>query len=131
MTGRQPARCRIEGCDQEVPAALSQDGMCLDHFVDGTYSRARRAVEAVQRELPLASEAFEWMFEDAKLALKALVRDSGDSYREGVMEMITALANVHEYLRQQCEEPAQTRVRALDTPRLDHPVQRAAGHGRA
>ena len=105
--------------------------MCLDHFVDGTYSRARRAVEAVQRELPLAPEAFEWMFEDAKLSLKALVRDSSDAYREGVMELITALANVHEYLRQQHAEAAGNPVHALDPALVAQPVRRAAGHGRA
>jgi hypothetical protein len=105
--------------------------MCLDHFVDGTYSRARRAVEAVQKELPLAPEAFEWMFEDAKLALKALVRDSAEAYREGVMEMITSLANVHEYLRQQVAEPARTQVRTLDHALVERSVRRAAGQGRA
>ena len=131
MTDRQPARCRIEGCGQEVPAALAQDGMCLDHFVDNTYSRARRAVEAVQRELPLTPEAFEWMFEDAKLALKALVRDSAEPYREGVMELMTSLANVHEYLRQQFTLQGSTRVPTLETALVDQPVRRAAGHGRA
>jgi len=131
MTDRQPARCRIEGCDQAVPPALNQDGMCLDHFVDGTYSRARRAVEAVQKELPLTPEAFEWMFEDAKLALKALVRNSTDPYREGVMELMTSLANVHEYLRQQHADSLPTKVHALDAAVANHPVPRAAGHGRA
>jgi len=131
MSDRQPARCRIEGCDQEVPGALRQDGMCLDHFVDGTYSRARRAVESVQKELPLAPEAFEWMFEDAKLALKALVRDSSDPYREGLMELMTALANVHEYLRQQYKEPGRAPKHSLEAGLVDVPVRRAAGQGRA
>ena len=131
MAGHQPARCRIEGCEQEVPAALNQDGMCLDHFVDATYSRARRAVEAVQKDLPLTAEAFEWMFEDAKLALKALVRDSAEPYREGLMELMTSLANVHEYLRQQVAEPAGAKVHTMDRALLDRPVRRAAGHGRA
>jgi hypothetical protein len=131
MSDGQAARCRIEGCDQAVPAALRQDGMCLDHFVDNTYSRARRAVEAVQRELPLAPEAFEWMFEDAKLSLKALVRNSSDPFREGVMELITSLANVHEYLRQQHAEAGSSPVPALDPALVAQPARRAAGHGRA
>ena len=131
MSDRQPMRCRIEGCNQEVPATLRQDGMCLDHFVDGTYSRARRAVEAVQRELPLTPEAFEWMFEDAKLALKALVRDSSEPYREGVMELMTSLANVHEYLRQRHAESEHTPARAMDSSRMAPSAHRAVGHGRA
>src|SRR5271170_6179242 len=114
MKDAQSATCRIEGCNQQVPAALGQDGLCLDHFVDGTYRRARRAVEAAQKELPLEAGAFEWMFEDAKLALKALVRDSSEEYREGVTELITALANVHAYLHQQVAEPARANTCAMD-----------------
>jgi len=114
MTDRQPVLCRIEGCNQHVPRALHADGYCLDHFVDGTYCRARRAVEAIQKDLPLETEAFEWMFEDVKMALKALVRDSEEEYREGVTELITALANVHEYLHQQAAEPARLKTHMLD-----------------
>jgi len=131
MSDRQSALCRIEGCNQQVPAALAQDGLCLDHFVDGTYRRARRAVEAVQKELPLEAGAFEWMFEDAKLALKALVRDSDSPYREGVTELITALANVHEYLHQQAVVPSSSRNRAVDAAVGEYTARRAAGIGNA
>jgi len=131
MTGRQPALCKVEGCNQQVPGALREDGYCLDHFVDGTYVRARRAVEAAQKELPLEAGAFEWMFEDAKMALKALVRDSEEEYREGVMELITALANVHEYLQQQAVEPERTQNRVLDAALGEFSARRAATGGNA
>jgi len=131
MTDRQPVRCRVEGCNQEVPPAVRQDGYCLDHFVDGTYLRARRAVEAIQKDLPLEAGAFEWMFEDAKMALKALVRDSSDDYREGVMELITALANVHEYLHQQVVEPVSVRGRAVEVTVGEYASRRAASSGNA
>jgi hypothetical protein len=126
MSDRQPVRCRIEGCNQEVPAALLEDGYCLDHFVEGTYCRARRAVEAIQKELPLEAGAFEWMFEDAKMALKALLRDSNEPFREGAMELITALANVHEYLHQQVVEPYELQTRAVDVAMGVHASRRAA-----
>jgi len=131
MTDRQPVRCRVEGCNQEVPPAVRQDGYCLDHFVDGTYLRARRAVEAIQKDLPLEAGAFEWMFEDAKMALKALVRDSSDDYREGVMELITALANVHEYLHQQVVEPVSVHGRAVEVTVGEYASRRAASSGNA
>ena len=129
MTDRPSARCRMEGCNEEVPLALREDGYCLDDFVEGTYLRARRAVEAIQKELPLEAGAFEWMFEDAKMALKALVRDSNEPYREGVMELITALANVHEYLHQQVTETVQVRTRAVDIA-VGECVSRRAASGR-
>lgn len=131
MTDRQAAICRVEGCNQHVPLALREDGYCLDHFVEGTYDRARRAVEAIQKELPLEAEAFEWMFEDAKMALKALVRDSEEQYREGVTELITALANVHEYLHQQTVEPARLQTRAMDAAVGEFAARRAASGGNA
>ncbi|HMD32581.1 MAG TPA: hypothetical protein VKG84_11780 [Candidatus Acidoferrales bacterium] len=131
MTDRQTALCRMQGCNQEVAPALRQEGLCLDHFVEGTYSRARRAVEAIQKELPLEAGAFEWMFEDAKFALKALVRDSNEEYREGVTEMITALANVHEYLHQQTGEPTRGQTRAVDAAVGEYAARQAAGHGNA
>jgi hypothetical protein len=130
MSDRQPAQCRMHGCNQGVPKGLKQDGVCLDHFVDATYTRARRAVEAVQKELPLEAGAFEWMFEDAKLALKALVRDSNDEYREGVTELITALANVHEYLHQQTAEP-RNENRAMDAAVGEYAARQAAGQRNA
>ena len=131
MTDRRAMVCRIEGCNQHVPASLEQDGLCLDHFVDGTYRRARRAVEAAQNELPLEAGAFEWMFEDAKLALKALVRDSEAPYREGVTELITALANVHEYLHQQAAGPSPSQNLAADSAVGEYVARRAAGMGNA
>lgn len=131
MTDRPALMCRIEGCNQHVPASLRQDSLCLDHFVDGTYRRARRAVEAAQKELPLEAGAFEWMFEDAKLALKALVRDSDAPYREGVTELITALANVHEYLHQQAVIPSPNHNLAVDAAVGEYVARRAAGIGNA
>jgi len=130
MTDRQPALCRVEGCNQHVPRGLREDGHCLDHFVEGTYGRARRAVAAVQKEIPLEAGAFEWMFEDAKMALKALVRDSEEEYREGVMELITALANVHEYLNQQVVEPSGMQGRVPDAAG-EFSARRAATGGNA
>ena len=127
MASTQQGLCKVEGCRQHVPNPLMADGMCLDHFVEGTYARARRAVEAAQGDLPLEAGAFEWMFEDAKMAMKALVRDSDQPYREGVTEMIAALANVHEYLKQQVMEPSQRTALALESAAKEYKASRAAG----
>jgi hypothetical protein len=131
MSNNQQKLCRVASCNEHVPHALEQEGMCLDHFVEGTYARARHAVQSAQKELPLDASAFEWMFEDTKLALKALVRNSDQPYREVVTELITALANVHEYLRQQATEPARAQVRTLDAAVSGLASRRAAGQGKA
>lgn len=91
--------CRMEGCGQHVPAQLAEDRLCLEHFVEHTYSRAKHAVESYQQDLPFRLDAVEWMFEDAKFSLMALLRDSNRPYREGLSELMICLANLHEYVR--------------------------------
>jgi hypothetical protein len=91
--------CRMEGCGQHVPAQLAQDRLCLEHFVEHTYLRAQHAVQCYQEDLPFRLEAVEWMFEDAKFSLMALLRDSDQPYREGLSELMICFANLHEYLR--------------------------------
>lgn len=97
-TGRKNICC-VDGCGQAVPAPLAEDHMCLDHFVEHTYARARRAVENYQADLPFRLDAVEWMFEDAKFAVMALVRDMEQPYREKLSELMISLANLHEFVR--------------------------------
>ena len=91
--------CRMEGCGQHVPAQLAQERLCLEHFVEHTYVRAQHAVQGYQEDLPFRLEAVEWMFEDAKFSLMAMVRDTDRPYREGLCELMICLANLHEFVR--------------------------------
>ncbi len=103
----EPSRvCRMEGCGQQVPAQLAQDRLCLEHFVEHTSVRAQHAVQDQQRELPFRLEAAQWMFDDAKFSLMALLRDSDQPYREGLSELLICLANLREYLRRHAGQAA-------------------------
>ena len=93
--------CRMEGCGQHVPAQLAQERLCLEHFVEHTYVRAQHAVQGYQEDLPFRLDAVEWMFEDAKFSLMALLRNSDQPYRESLGELMICLANLHEYVRYQ------------------------------
>lgn len=99
----QPAKvakvCRMAACGQNVPEQLSQDHLCLEHFVEHTYARAEHAVESYQQDLPFRLDAVEWMFEDAKFSLMALLRSSDRPYREGLSELMICIANLHEFVR--------------------------------
>jgi len=86
-------------CGQNVPDQLSQDHLCLEHFVEHTYARAEHAVESYQQDLPFRLDAVEWMFEDAKFSLMALLRSSDRPYREGLSELMICIANLHEFVR--------------------------------
>ena len=96
----------MEGCGQQVPAQLAQDRLCLEHYVEHTYIRAQHAVLNNQQELPFRLEAAEWMFEDAKFSLMALLRESDRPYREGLSELLICFANLREYVRHHAGETA-------------------------
>ena len=91
--------CHMAGCGQRVPGQLAQDRLCLEHFVEHTYARAQHAVESYQQDLPFRLDAVEWMFEDAKFSLMALLRSSDRPYREGLSELMICIANLHEFVR--------------------------------
>ena len=99
MRNESSSVCRMEECGQHVPSQLAQDRLCLEHFVEHTYVRAQHAVESYQQDLPFRLDAVEWMFEDAKFSLMALLRDSDRPYREGLSELMICLANMREYVR--------------------------------
>src|SRR5713226_7887869 len=99
MTTRRKNVCCVDGCGEAVPVPLAEDRMCLDHFVERTYARARRAVENYQADLPFRLDAVEWMFEDAKFAVMALVREMEQPYCEKLSELMISLANLHEFVR--------------------------------
>ena len=99
MATQRKIVCCVDGCGEAVPVPLAEDRMCLDHFVERTYARARRAVENYQADLPFRLDAVEWMFEDAKFAIMAVVRDIEQPYREKVSELMISLANLHEFVR--------------------------------
>ncbi len=126
MTKKLTCVCRMEGCTQQVPAALAQDRMCLDHFVEHTYARARRAVAHCQEDLPFTISAVEWMFEDAKFSLMALVRDLEQPYREQLSELMICLANLHEYVRYHAEKDRAVGQPALDAQEAAAKVERGA-----
>ena len=98
--------CRMEGCGQRVPAQLAQERLCLDHFVEHTYVRAQHAVQGYQEDLPFCLEAVEWMFEDAKFSLMAMVRDTDRPYRENLCELMVCLANLREFVRSHAADEA-------------------------
>ena len=122
----QPVKvCRMVGCGQNVPDQLSQDRLCLEHFVEHTYARAQHAVESYQQDLPFRLDAVEWMFEDAKFSLMALLRSSDRPYREGLSELMICIANLHEFVRYNTTQ----NLRAKESPAADEASAAAAQAG--
>jgi hypothetical protein len=115
MRNEPSSVCRMEGCGQHVPDQLMHDRLCLEHFVEHTYARAQHAVESYQQDLPFRLDAVQWMFEDAKFSLMALLRESDRPYREGLSELMVCLANLHEYVRYHADKATQEK----DAPMIE------------
>jgi len=94
--------CRITGCSLQALPDLAAESLCLDHFIDQTFARARQALELCQQAQPLDLNTLEWLLADARIATKTLVgeRDGhGPAQRERLLELLLCLSNLQEYVR--------------------------------
>jgi len=93
--------CRKAGCAGPIPAGLSAEQLCLDHFLDEAFARTELSLEACQNGLPLDPANLEWVLSDALAVVKNL-EESADSpnpeQRDRMLELLLIIANLHEYL---------------------------------
>jgi len=91
----------MTGCQQGVPPSLARELLCLDHFVEQTYTRARQALELCHQDQAMDRHTLDWVFVDAQFAVQTLMQDSGEqsaTQRAKILELLLCLANIHEYL---------------------------------
>jgi hypothetical protein len=94
--------CRMVGCGQDVPATLSREVLCPDHFVEEAFARLRKALELCQQCRPLDRHILDWLLADADIALQSLAFDGRGHtllQRAKLLELVLGFANLQEYLR--------------------------------
>ncbi len=90
------------GCGQDVPATLTREVLCLDHFVEEAFARLRKALELCQQCRPLDRHILDWLLADSDFALQSLAFDGRGHtllQRAKLLELVLGLANLQEYLR--------------------------------
>ena len=94
--------CRVVGCGQDVPATLTREVLCLDHFIEQAFTRMRKALELCRQCRPLDRHILDWLLADADFALRSLALDGRGRtpvQRAKLLELVLGLANLQEYLR--------------------------------
>lgn len=101
MNSALSVTCRKSGCLREIPAGLSAEQLCLDHFLEQAFSRTEESLKSCRTGLPLDQRVLEWVLSDALAVVKNL-EDSADvpdpEQRDRMLELLLSIANLHEYL---------------------------------
>lgn len=111
MATATPRGCRVDRCDQMVPAALTAGGVCLDHFLDASFVRADEALAKCHRGEPIDARTLDWLLEDAHVTLKSLadVAARNDLVQQSrILELILCVANLSEYVAHHAVKTAES-----------------------
>jgi hypothetical protein len=98
----QVRACQIDACSERVPQTLTQQGVCLGHYLDEAFTRVSGALELCRRGQPLDSAVLDWLLEQGDFAVRLLSRDDlmqSSEQRSRLLELLLCLANVQEYVR--------------------------------
>ncbi len=94
--------CRMGGCEQDVPTALAQEVLCLEHYIEQAFKRLGTARELCQLGQPVEPRILDWLLADAEFAVQSLALDGSShspAHRAKLLELLLGLANLQEYLR--------------------------------
>jgi hypothetical protein len=94
-------RCRISGCTSTVPPALTQESLCLEHYLEGAMHQLETAAALCREGHPIQEEALDQLHMQAEFAVQFLADGAGDdtsSKKEQLLQFLLGLANLHQYL---------------------------------
>jgi hypothetical protein len=108
MATAAPRSCRINRCDENVPPVLAAEGLCLDHFLDRSFTRADHALETCHRGDMIDRETLDWLLADAHVTLNALSESAvaRDLTRQSrILELLLCIANLNDYISHHWSHP--------------------------
>jgi hypothetical protein len=93
--------CRISGCTSTVTPALTQESLCLEHYLEGAMHQLETAAALCREGHPIQEEALDQLHMQAEFAVQFLADGAGDdtsSKKEQLLQFLLGLANLHQYL---------------------------------
>jgi hypothetical protein len=96
-----PGRCRRSGCPNSIPAALANEQLCLEHFLDDAFLRTDQTFGRCREGSTMNTADVEWLLSDALAIVKNLEEKASDpqpQHRDRMLELLLMLANLHEYV---------------------------------
>jgi hypothetical protein len=101
MNGPDPGSCRRSGCPSSIPAALANEQLCLEHFLDDAFLRTDQTLDRCREGRAMNAADVEWLLSDALAIVKNLEEKASDPQprqRDRMLELLLMLANLHEYV---------------------------------
>jgi hypothetical protein len=101
MSSPVPESCRRAGCAKSIPAALANEHICLDHFLEDAFRRTDQTFGRCREGRAMNPADVEWLLSDALAIVKNLEEKASDpqpEQRDRMLELLLKLANLHEYL---------------------------------
>ena len=93
--------CRRNSCGNLIPQSLTEEQLCLDHFLEEAFVRTGQALERCRAGQPIDSVGLEAMLADALTIVNNLDHEQGDRtshQQDKMLELLLSLANLHEYV---------------------------------
>lgn len=101
MNAAVAGRCRRSACPHSIPAALANEQLCLEHFLDDAFSRTDQTFGRCREGREMNPADVEWLLSDALAIVKNLEEKASDPQpqdRDRMLELLLKLANLHEYV---------------------------------
>ncbi len=70
--------CHMEGCREPVPPSLTQESLCLAHYLDGAMHQLEVAAALCREGHPIQPEALEQLHMQAEFAVQFLADGSSN-----------------------------------------------------
>lgn len=94
--------CRMAGCGQSVPLALTHEILCLDHYIEQAFAHVQAALELCQKSRPVEPRILDRLLSDANFVVQALAQNGKACtalQHDRLLELLLCLTNLQEYLR--------------------------------
>jgi hypothetical protein len=93
--------CLRVPCAKSIPAALSGEQLCLDHFLDEAFQRTDQTFDRCREGRAMKPADLEWLLADALAIVQNLEEGASEpnpQQRDRMLELLLILANLHEYV---------------------------------
>jgi hypothetical protein len=101
MNAAVAGRCRRSACPNSIPAALANEQLCLEHFLDDAFLRTDQTFDRCREGRAMNPADVEWLLSDALAIVKNLEEKASDPQpqdRDRMLDLLLMLANLHEYV---------------------------------
>jgi hypothetical protein len=91
--------CRRSPCSNLIPESLSEESVCLEHFLDEAFNRVDEAMEQCRGGHPIDAQRLQRLLSDALAIVNNLEEGASEPQpdeRDRMLELLLSLANVHE-----------------------------------